>query len=121
MATDMLLGTLPRDANGRPIQAASHLVFQDATATPVVSPKTGVTTAQGFTVPANALTFIFKGTTAIRYGDNATLDGSGSGKGYKTASASTEVCYPCAGLAGTLIYVSATAASDIDFAFELLG
>jgi hypothetical protein len=119
-ATVPLTKTLPRDANKFPIQSAQSLVFQDANGTPVVSPKTGVdTTPFAFTVPTGAVSMIFRGTEALRYGDNSFLDGTAVLKGYKKAGANGDVTYPCANV--TTIYIRAESVTAVvDFFFEKL-
>jgi hypothetical protein len=57
--------------------------YQDATGTPIVSPDTDVgTTPVALTIPSTAKYLYLRATAAIRYGSNATLDGTGTGKGY---------------------------------------
>lgn len=118
-ATVPLSKTLPRDANKYPLQQASALLFQDATGTPIVSPKTSVgTTAQAFVVPAGGVNMVFRGTAALRYGKTSTLDGS-AGNGYRKASANSDVVYPCSNV--TTLYIRAESGTvDVDFHFELL-
>ncbi len=119
-AGPQLTGTLPTDANNVGIQAPRLLQFQDATATPIVSPKTSIgTTPQAFVVPTGAVTMIFSGSATIRYGDNSTLDGSAANKGYKLGQASTDQRYACAGV--STIYIAANSGTvTVDFMFEIV-
>jgi hypothetical protein len=100
-------------------QAPSKCVFQDAATAPVVSPVANVgTTPQAFAVPAGAATFIFQASGLARYGDNAMLDGSATGKGYKYVPANCDCRVSCSGM--TTIYVRAdSGAVNIDFMFEV--
>lgn len=118
MAT--LSGTLAVDADFRIIQIAGDFLCEDGAASPVISPKTSIgTTPQKLTVPDNALICVLKGSAAIRYGENATLDGSATGKGYRTAAANTEVEVPVTKM--SQLYVSAaTGTVTVDFHFERL-
>ena len=120
MSTNKVAGALPVDASGiYPIQYPAKIAVQDGAATPIVSPKTGITTAQVFTPPAGAIAMIFRASAACRYGDNAYLDGTASGKGYKSADALTDTSVPCANQAP--IYIAAeTGTIAVDFLFEML-
>lgn len=115
-------GQLPRDGDANPIQVANRLVFQDATATPVVSPKTSISTAgsgQAFVPPAGAVNMIFRASAACRYGDNSYLDAAGAGKGYMTAAADTDTVIPCVN--GSTIYICAASGTiTVTFCFEVL-
>lgn len=119
-AATQISGQLPRDSSSMLVQAPTLIQFQDAAGTPVISPKTSLgTTPQLFTVPAGAVTFIFQCSAAGRYGDNSTLDGSGTGKGYKVANASTDCRVGCAGM--TSIWVRAESGTiTCDFMFEVI-
>jgi len=75
-----------KDKNGIGIQS-DQPQYQDDAVSPVVSPKTNITTAQLFTVPANAIAFVCRPVNGdARVGDNDDLDGSGTGK-------ATNSCY----------------------------
>lgn len=120
MAEKLITGFLPHDLNRNAIPLAAKLQFEDGTGTPVVSPKTAVgTTPQAFVVPAKAVSLTFRTSADARYGDNATLDGSGTGKGYKTASGGSDVFYPCAN-AGTVYIRAETGTVTVEFLFEML-
>lgn len=112
--------SLPVDQRMVPIQTPTVVVFQDATATPVVSPKTSLgTTPLALTVPTGAINVVFYASAAGRWGNNSTLDGSGSGKGYMPIPATTMASFPVAGM--STIYVRAeTSTITLSFQFELL-
>ena len=114
-------GKLPKDQNNHIIQVAAKLQFEDGAVSPVISPKTGVpVTPQAFTVPQGATVMILRPSADARVGNNATLDGSATGKGYKKASGGADFVYPVAGV--TAVYVRAEAGTvDVDFCFEMLG
>ena len=93
---------------------------QDGATVPVVSPKTGITTAQAFTPPPNALAMIFQASAACRYGNNSYLDGSAANKGYKSGQALSDISVPC--FSGQTIYIAAeTGTIAVDFMFEMMG
>ena len=99
--------------------SATSIALQDGAVTPVVSPKTGITTAQKFTPPSGALAMIFQASAACRYGDNQYLNGSATNKGYKSGQALSDISVPCFNQAP--IYIAAeTGTITVDFLFELL-
>lgn len=117
--SSMVAGRMPTDRSGNPLPYASKIMTQDGAATPIVSPKTGITTAQVFTPPVGAVAMIFQASAACRYGDNATLDGSTVFKGYKKGGALTDTSISC--VAGQNIYIAAESGSiDVDFMFEIV-
>jgi hypothetical protein len=72
---------------------------QDATATPIISGATNTVGVASLTLtpPAGASQLMVKCSAAFRWGDNATLDGAGTGKGYVPANAEEWVEIPSAG------------------------
>lgn len=109
-------GARPKDANSETVQEFSKLQYQDSAAAKV-SPFTLSSTAVNLVIPANALVCVVKCTQDFRYGDNSTLDGSGSGKGYKIGLAGVDVVIPCSH-PDTLIYLKRDSADGtLDFAF----
>ena len=93
------------------------IVTQDETSTPNVSPKTAVDSVLTLVPPANAVGLTFQCSVAAKYGDNATLDGSASGKGYKNAKANTDCYVGCAN--GKPIYILPASSATIDFLFDI--
>lgn len=114
-------GFLPREPNSStPIQTATQISTQDGAGTAVYSPKASVgTTPVLLTTPNNATTLTVYFSAAGRIGENATLDGSGTGKGYQVVPATTLVTIPCAYHSG--IYVAAeTGTITVYFHYELI-
>ncbi len=113
-------GAMGRDKNFDPIQVSRSILCQDATPTPVISPKASVpVTPLLFTCPPGAVILVFRPSATAWYGENATLDGTGTGKGYKIASANADTVVPCRGMTG--VYIRAASATiTVDFFFELL-
>lgn len=113
-------GIMPWDANKSPMNVARRILCEDATGTPIISPKTAVpVTPLLFTRPSNAVAFVFRASATAYYGENATLDGSATGKGYHTASANVDCVVPCAGMTG--VYVRAASGTvTVDFHWELM-
>lgn len=118
-------GALPLDRNGESVQDFKRFEYQDAHATPKVSPYSLTVTPTLITIPTGARALVAKGSGAWRYGDNATIDGSGSGKGYKTGAAGVEVVIPVTqilsetdGLTAIVLYARGEAGTIVwDFAF----
>ena len=109
---------LPRDSNLNPIPVACDILTQDATGTPIDSPKSLTTTAVfTFVPPPGALVMVGRSAAAVRYGDNVTLDGTAN-EGYMLASGSETFRVPCAD--GGSIYVrnDATGTNNFYFFFE---
>jgi hypothetical protein len=120
MSTNLDNGLLAADVIGQhPIQYPAGIAVQDGALVPVVSPKTGITTAQMFTPPSGAVAMIFQASAACRYGDNRYLDGTAAGKGYKSGGALTDTSVPCAN--NKPIFIAAeTGTIAVDFLFEMM-
>lgn len=85
-------------------------VYQDATGTPVVSPKTSLgTTPVALAIPTGARTLWLTPLATIRYGSNATLDGTAN-EGYDIVFAGT-TSPPIPVVDGTAIYIRIDASS----------
>lgn len=113
-------GTLPIDGNHKPIQVASQIITQDGTGTPQESPLTVSSVVLELVIPTNADVLYIRAAVAdIRYGDNATLDGTAD-DGYGLIPAGTALRIPCAD--GTSVHVLRDAAVDATayFHFETL-
>jgi len=80
------------------VDVSSRLAYQDATATPVVSPATGTTLA--LTIPANAVALVVRCSAAFRHGDGD-RDGT-AGDGYAYAAADSDVFIPVVKWRGTV-------------------
>ncbi len=114
-------GGLPRGPNGEPIQVASSIQTQDDTGTPEISPKT-VTNGAVITliVPDNAVVCNLTAfDNDLRFGDNATLDGTGDGKGYNIIPSGSSRPVACAGMAKVYL-LGDTATVVTGFDFEML-
>jgi hypothetical protein len=81
---------------------AARRVYEDATGTPVVSPKAGVASV-ALVIPANAVLLNVKCSAAWRHG-TGDLDGS-SGDGYAKEDADGWVSLPVAGLQGQTVNI----------------
>ena len=94
----------------------SRIWTQDATGTPIVSGATATIGVANLTLvpPVGAQGLKIKCSAAMRWGDNAVLDGSAAEKGYVPAVAEEWVVIPTTGRAS--IYV-ALAASTGNFHF----
>lgn len=121
---------LPGDAKGHKIQSAAYLAFEDDAATPLISgAATNTATSAAalhLTVPANAMTVIFRATTTVGtpdhvlYGDNADLDGSASGKGAMKGDVASDIKMECIG--ETDIYIKPDAGTvKVHFMFAMAG
>lgn len=104
-------------AGGDPLDYQRFTV-QDAKSPPHVSPMSLGTTPVQIIVPSGAVVMVAKGDGIFWFGDNATLDGSGTGKGYKVAAADKDTFIPVTDQ--STLYVKAasgTIAFDFMFAF----
>ena len=109
---------LPQDVLGRAIQVGGSILEEDVTGTPVISPKT-ISAILKLTTPASALVLVVKSDKAFRFGSNVTLDGTGTGKGYKLAIADKDVRIPVA--TAPAIWLLADAFPAVfDFFYEIL-
>jgi len=91
---------------------------QDATGTPIVSGATATIGVASLTLvpPSGANGLKIKCSAAMVWGDNATLDGAGSGKGYVPAVAEEWVVIPTSGRSS--IYIKpATGTANFHFFF----
>jgi hypothetical protein len=113
-------GILMRDYNNIAIDEATAMICEDNN-TPNISPISTVSDVPiiKFVAPAKARAMVFKSSQTLRYGENATLDGSATGKGYMKAAASTITRVPI-GPAGVLYMRADSTAGGVDFYFELL-
>lgn len=112
-------GARPIGANSEPIQEFSKLQYEDSAAAKVSAFTLGAVTPVQLVVPANALVCVVKCSGQFKYGDNETLDGSGTGKGYKLGEAAVDVVIPCShpNTAIYLLSVSGNITCDFAFAF----
>ena len=118
-------GGLPLDENGTSVQEYKRMEYQDAHATPKISPYSLTTTPTLITIPTGARALIAKGSGTWRYGNNATLDGTGAGKGYKTGEAGVDVIIPVTqtlsetdGTTAIVLYAKGDSGTiTLDFAF----
>jgi len=114
-------GSLPRGGGGEAIQVAYKTKNRDATTpTPRESPLTVSTTVLELKTPANAVVLVmFAGSNNLRFGDNATLDGTAN-KGYFVLTAGNFVALPVAS-AGS-VWVKRDGAADVivSFYYEML-
>lgn len=109
-------GELPRSIGGQPLQDAQSSKFQDATATPQISPLTSVTTVKTIVPPSYAITCTLTAVGAnMRVGDNSTLSGSGDGHGYYFVSDGQPFDYKCAD--GANIYAMADSGTITTLSF----
>lgn len=118
--------TRPRDANDQAVQEFKRMEFQDAHATPKVSPLSLTITPTLITIPEGAICMVAKGSGAFRYGNNQYLTGAGvSGKGYKIGEAGVDVVIPVLqrlsdvdGSTALVLYVAGDGGTiTFDFAF----
>lgn len=112
-------GAVPKDGNGTPINDAQTASFQDATATPQISPIATVTTVKTIVVPSFAIKFVVRPRGAnMRIGNNATLTGSGDGHGYFFVYDGESFEYPCAD-GGNIYFASDSGTiTAVDFMFS---
>lgn len=110
---------LPRDSNLNPIPVACDIITQDGTSpTPVESPKSLTTTAVfTFVPPAGALVMVCRSAADVRYGDNATLDGTAN-EGYMLAAGNTDFRIPCADVGNIYVRNDVTGTNNFYFFFE---
>jgi hypothetical protein len=113
-------GTLPIDGNHKPVQVASNIISQDGTGTPLDSPQT-ISSSVVTVVPAtNAdLMYCRAAVADIRYGDNATLDGTAD-EGYGLIPAGSALYIPCADGGSIFFLRDAAADATLYFHFEQL-
>ncbi len=115
-----LAGALVVDENMERIQVAGNILAEDGAGTPVISPKGSIgTTPQKITVPANSLWCVIQSDAVMWFGENATLDGSATGKGYAIIAADVPVRIPVSRMSS--FYVRAASGTiAVDFYFERL-
>lgn len=113
-------GNLAQDGGFVPIQAATRIQNQDATGSPYVGGFTLTATPITMVVPPLAVSLVVCPASAIRVGDNVTLDGSGAGKGYTIVPANTPFEFACINM--TNIYMrTETGSVVVGFHFKLIG
>lgn len=114
-------GSLPKDANSKPINVASRFQNRDnTTPTAQESPLTVAGTPLEIVIPDNAVLVKIRASGAdLRIGDNSTLDGT-AGKGYFLLPDGFTITEPVAD--GNSIYVMRNAAVSVtmSFNFEIL-
>ena len=115
-------GALPLDANGNAIQSGTEFLTEDATGTPVISPFTTTNAdVKTLTVPENVAACVFTPVGAdIRVGENVTLDGTGTGKGYVVIPDKTSQAYPVAGMTSVFFKRNAVVDAEVSFRWERL-
>ena len=107
------LGT---DSNGNAVQFGGTMVPEDATGTPIPSPKTVSSTAIALVVPAGAIKLaVYPIGADLRVGDNSDLDGSATLKGYVFVAEDTWKEFDVAN--GDTIYVLRNASVDVTLHF----
>ncbi len=70
--------------------------------------------------PTGAVVMIMQSAGPLRYGDNVTLDGTGTGKGYAFSAMDTDVRVPCANGDNIFVRNDVTGTNNLFFFFEML-
>ena len=113
-------GLLPKDLNNEAIQVAGDIQTEDDTGTPLVSPIPITVAITEINIPLNAAVLHMNAITdVVRYGENNTLSGSGTGNGYDIALVGVPVVIPC--MNRNSIFVTRNSGDcTLNFHFEMI-
>ena len=113
---------LPIDQAGNPVQVGHTIVCHDGHGTTNVSPKAVAGTAIAITAPTNAVRLWVKcDTNDLRFGENATLDGSAIDKGYAILVKDLEYQpIPVSKASAITYFVQDSAGGNLHFFFEII-